>query len=86
MKKGLLFTFLFGGIIAFSSCSKKEYTCSCTETSSYTGSTPTVTTFTYNSPKMKEDEAESWCNFYESSMTTNVGGITMSDITVCDLN
>jgi uncharacterized lipoprotein YehR (DUF1307 family) len=65
MKKMLLFTIILGATVAFTSCSKKDYTCTCTTT---IGGTSSTTTYEYEG--VKEDDAQASCDVLGSGSST----------------
>jgi hypothetical protein len=67
MKKMLLFTIILGATVAFTSCSKDDYTCTCTTTVG--GSTSTST---YEYEGVKKDDAEASCNSLNSTSSSTV--------------
>jgi len=67
MKKMLLFTVILGGTIAFTSCSKKDYTCTCTTTIS---GVSTSTDYEYKG--VKKDDAEASCNALNAASSNTV--------------
>ena len=64
MKKGLLFV---GALVAFTLAScKKDYTCHCTDSAG-----ATIIDYT---AKMKKKDANTWCDSWNSTVSSNSSG------------